>query len=50
VLWPSRCVDGLDHRLYILEDSDTKLLIVATEAIYEKTKGYAGTLHYTATG
>jgi len=28
--------------LYILEDSDTKLLIVATEAIYEKTKGYAG--------
>ena len=29
-------------RLHILEDSDTKLLIVATEAIYEKTKGYVG--------
>ena len=40
----------MDLRLYILEDSDTKLLIVATDAIYEKAKGYAGTLHYTATG
>ena len=40
----------MDHRLYILEDSDTKLLIVATEAIYEKTKGYVGALLYTATG
>ena len=29
-------------RLHILEDSDTKLLIVATETIYEKTKGYVG--------
>jgi long-subunit acyl-CoA synthetase (AMP-forming) len=27
---------------YILEDSDSKLLIVATEAIYEKCKDYPG--------
>lgn len=27
---------------YILEDSDAKLLITATEAIYEKCKDYAG--------
>jgi hypothetical protein len=28
--------------LYILNDSDAKLLIVATEAIYEKCKHYPG--------
>ena len=27
---------------YILEDSDAKVLIVATEAIYEKVKNYPG--------
>lgn len=27
---------------YILDDSDAKLLIVATEAIYEKCKDYPG--------
>jgi long-subunit acyl-CoA synthetase (AMP-forming) len=27
---------------YILGDSDSKLLIVATEAIYEKVKDYVG--------
>lgn len=27
---------------YILEDSDAKVLVVATEAIYEKVKGYIG--------
>lgn len=27
---------------YILEDSDAKVLVVATEAIYEKVKDYPG--------
>jgi hypothetical protein len=27
---------------YILEDSDSKVLVVATEAIYEKCKDYPG--------
>ena len=28
--------------LHILEDSDAKVLVVATEAIYEKVKNYPG--------
>lgn len=29
---------------YIIEDSDAKVLVVATQEIYEKTKGFVGTL------
>ena len=31
---------------YILKDSDSKLLIVATEAIYEKCKDYPGKVRF----
>ena len=31
--------------LYILNDSDAKVLVVATEAIYEKVKNYPGTVN-----
>ena len=29
---------------YILKDSGAKMLLVSTDAIYEKTKGYIGTV------
>ena len=33
--------------LYILNDSQSKLVFVGSESIYEKTKGYIGTVGYT---